>query len=1036
MSNHFENDNDNPLPDWLSGADSFGDDEPAQPVQPSEPTPDEPAPEWLSNAQPSGDWGGASGEEDLGYEEWMHQQEEANKPPPIEEEVPDWFQNVEEGAGADDSSDTGSFVPDWFMGLEEQSLEDAPDWFKDTGAVDSDSLLDTSAFETTAEAPRPTLDELAGLSQVDETPSADDEELPDWFTEESGADSSPDMEIPDLDFGAYPDAQAVDDILPDLDFGEDDADEPLVDEVDELLPDLDFGMSDMSDDSFADFAEVETPDLDFAGFDIEAEEDELPMFELEEEPEPEPAPPPAPEPELAPEDMDWLDELSFIETGILEDQAQKDAEELARQQAEEAEALAKLEADLAMLDNTQEDELDFGMADDAIADFSAVPHDVDDFLDAQDVDDELFASLEGGVSDDLSDTASAEWLEGSAPNIPTESAEDAGFGFDFSELSQSDMGFDFEKFMGKDEPDTAPEGEPDLDDVFAGSSTPGMTAPLGATAALIEEMGEANLEDLFGDLDDSVPAKPPTASMEDISLEGTSQLDLATTGELFDDFDDELFSKLEEADPGPSLAMTRDFDTGELTSGEDLDLSDLGLGPAERARAASGDAPDLERAGDQPEWIADLRPDMPVKVSAGNLEFDMQQTKIADMPDELKALRDKVAALTSQQPAEAADETSSGILAGISGLSATRVIEDVGEDFDISGTLHISDAQFGRIAILDQALAHIRQEQEIRRQEGSVRRDASEVVKAKTRAKFKIDRLLVAVLMLVVLVGPFISDALHVDNIEFPTEFSDDQMVVVDAVDEISAGDYILITFDYGPTTAYELDPLADALLRHIIKQGGIPVITSTSPLGALNSRAVMDNLRDNEDFLDVLGREDALVARTDYYTLRYVAGDAVGVRGLSSSTKVGEFLFDVDSDGEDTNLDIGTLTSDDFAFVVVIGEGVDDSRRWAEQANIEGLPKYLITTASAEPIAQSYVDIDGAVAYDGYLAGYRDARIYNALRNPEADKPADNLDDYNLPDTYIAQWYSTSLAVLAAVVIISLGLVINFVRRIGGRSK
>lgn len=1033
MSNHFENDNDNPLPDWLSGAESFGGDEPepAQPSQPSEPAPDEPTPDWLNNAQPSGDWG-AAGDEEVGYEEWMRQQEEANKPPPIEEEVPDWFQNVESGAEADASSDTGSFVPDWYMGLEEQSLDDAPDWFKDTGGLDSDSLLDTSAFEVPAEEelPPPSIDELAGLSDLPQlAEDTSDEMMPDWFNEETSDAGSDDDAMPDLDFGTYPDAQSVDDILPDLDFSKEVVDEDPLGDIDDLMPELDFAPDEMKDDSFAD---VDIPALDFG--DIEVEE-EAPLFEIEDEPAPS-APPPPPEPELAPEDMDWLNELSTIETGILQDQVEKEAEELARQQAEEEAALAKFEADLAMLEDEEADDLFADLAGDARPDI-ALEEDSDFAAFTQDVDDELFASLESGVSDELSGTATAEWLESDPATAPD--TDEEGIGFDFSELSESDMGFNFEKFMGKDEPatDFAPEGEPDLDDIFADSSAPSMTAPLGATAALIEEMGEANLEDLFGDMEDDVsPSIPSTDTIADVSLEGTSTLDLANTGELFDDFDDELLTKLEEADPGPSLAISTDFDTGELTSGEDLDLSDLGLGPAERSRSVSSDDSDLARAGDQPEWIADLRPDMPVKVSAGNLEFDMQQTKIADMPEELKALREKAAALTSKQIEETPADETSGILAGISGLSATRVVEEVSEDFDVSGTLRISDVQLSRIAILDQALSHIRQEQEIRRQAGLGRREAPEIVKAKTRAKLKIDRLLIAILLLVILVAPFITDALHIETVDVPTEFSDEQLVVAQAVDEISAGDYVLVTFDYGPTTAYELDPLADALLRDIIKHGGIPVITSTSPLGALNSRAVMDDLHDDEDLLAVLEREDALAPRQDYYMLRYVAGDALGVRGLSTSVTVGDFLFEVDSDGEDTNLNIRKLASDDFAFIIVIGEGIDDSRRWAEQANIEGLPKYLLTTASAEPIAKSYVDIDGAVAYEGYLAGYRDAQIYNALRNPEAIQPADNLDEYNLPDTSIAQWYSTSLAVLAAVVIISLGLVINFVRRIGGRSK
>ena len=1025
MSNHFDNDNDNPLPDWLSGADSFGDDEPAQPMPPPEPKADEPAPEWLTSAEPAGDWGTPS-QEDVGYDEWVRQQEEANKPKPIEDEVPDWFQNAESGDAASTEGDSGNFVPDWFMGLEEQSLDDAPDWFKDTGAVDSDSLLDISAFDKPTQAPPPrSIDELADLSGASKVPARSiesDEEVPDWFAADEILDEIIEPDIPDFNFGSP--AEPEEDLLPDFDFGDDLADELVLDS-DDLMPDLDF---DMGEAEGADFADMAMPDFDFA------------------EPEPEPPPPPpmpAPPP-MAQEDLDWLTELGDIESEIANEQAQAEALKFAAETPAEDDFLGLDFAD-DFAGEDEADELfaglevgadDMSWADEQPDDSATIPFPPDDFLDAQSVDDDLFAALERD-SDDFGGTESAEWLEGAVPTVSdTAGAEDVGFGFDFSELSENDMGFDFEKFMAQpreEAPDRADDSVPDLDDAFAPPTRKGMTAPLGGTADLIQQMGSANLEDLFGDLDQDAFA----SAVPNINLEGESKQELAMTGELFADFDDDLFGKLEEAETGPSLTMSKDFDTGELTSDDDLDLSDLGLGAAERAEALAQDVSDLANAGDQPEWVADLRPDMPVKLSAGNLEFDMQQAKLADMSDALKSLRDRTAAFTSQQSQIKAEETpSSGILAGITGLSASRVVEEVSDDFDIVSTLRISDAQLGRIDILDQALAHIRSEQELRREAGLGTREAPEVVKAKTRAKFKLDRLLIAVLMMAVLVAPFITDALHIEAIDPPSGFATEQMAVVDAVDTLNPGDYVLLSFDYGPTSAYELDPLAEALLRDIIKQGGIPVITSVSPLGALNSRMVINDLRDDKDFLAALGRENALTAREDYYTLRYVAGDTVGVRGLSTSVALGEFLFSVDSEGEATNLNIRKLDATDFAFIVVIGEGADDSRRWAEQANIEDLPKYLLTTAAAEPLAKAYVDTDGKVAFNGYLAGYRDARIYNSLRNAEADAPAKNLDEFNLPDTYISQWYSISLAVLLAVAIISLGLIINLVRRIGGRSK
>lgn len=1047
MSNHFDNDNDSPLPDWLSGAESFGDDEPAKPPPPPEPSADEPAPDWLTSAQQfTGDKGASSPQQEVGYDEWMQQEEEKNKPRPIEEEVPDWFQDVDSGSAEAESSDTGSFVPDWFMGLEEQSLDEAPDWVKNTGSVDASSLTDTSAFDKPTEAPRPSkletfTDSSSALPEPEpELPLESEAEMPDWFSADDTPSETIEPAMPDFDFGSpnednfastAPDA----DLMPDFDFGNDLADELVLDSADDLMPDLDF---DMPIETRDDFADVDMPDFNF---------DEL---EADSEPEPvAPPPPPLAEPVHNP-DLDWLDDM---ESDISAEATAAEQTKLANLDFAEDSGtdddlfglgdlgldFGEVESDDAdaLFANLAADDDDISWADNTVEDSSTIPFPPEDLLDAQSVDDDLFASLEGG-SDDLSDTDSANWLEGAVPTVSyTAGAEDVGFGFDFSELDENDMGFDFDKYTQQQkEAEAALETDDDaLDDTLSPPRRPGMTAPLGATASLIEEMDGSDLDDLFGDLDENAF----DVSTPDVDLAGASKQELAMTGALFMDEEDNFFAGLEDIEAEPSLSLTRDFDTGELTSDTDLDLSDLGVSPAEqRAQLTPADTSDLARTGDQPEWISDLRPDMPVKLNAGNLEFDMQQTKLSDMDDALKALRDRTAAFTSQQ-SQTADTTeaspSSGILAGIGGLTSSRVIEEVSDDFELTNTLRISDAQLGRVAILDSALAHIRREQEARRKSGLGAQEMPDVVKVKTRAKFKIDRLLIVVVLFAVLLAPFITDALHLDAIEPTTEFSGEQMAVVEAVDSIETGDYVLLSFDYGPTSAYELDPLAETLLRDIIKQGGIPVITSISPLGALNSRMVMDDLRDDEDFLETLGRDKALAPRVDYYTLRYLAGDTVGVRGLADSVLLGEFIFGVDSDGEDTNLNIRKLEATDFAMIVVIGEGVDDTRRWAEQADIDDLSKYLLTTASAEPLAKTYVKTSGTSAYQGYLAGYRDTQIYNALRNPEAIEPSENLDEYNLPDTHTAQWYSISLAVLGAVVIIGLGLIINLVRRIGGRS-
>jgi hypothetical protein len=399
------------------------------------------------------------------------------------------------------------------------------------------------------------------------------------------------------------------------------------------------------------------------------------------------------------------------------------------------------------------------------------------------------------------------------------------------------------------------------------------------------------------------------------------------------------------------------------------------------------------------------------------------------MPEALRALRERSAALSAISQTEQAEEASpsSGPLAGIvGGLGVTEIAEDLESEFQVGAALQVTDSQGRQIEFLESALSAVRREAEARR-EGEV--VIPEAVKVRTRARPKLDRFVISLILLALLIAPFITDGLHLDTFKAPGEsrLLSDQQAIHEAVDTLETGDYVLVSFDYGPTAARELNPLADAVIRDIIKQGGIPLLTGISPLGVLNARTVITDISEDETLLSALNRQAPLQAREDYFALNYIPGEAVGIRSLTRNEIAGESLFEFDQEGEETGLDIGELHDDDVAFVIVIGETLDDARRWAEQLDDDDIQKYLLTTASAEPLVQVYVDDD--LAYQGYLAGYRDTYNYNLARNPEA-LTADPESDFDLPDSSLGRWYSLTTGILAVLGFMVLGLIVNLVRR------
>jgi hypothetical protein len=91
------------------------------------------------------------------------------------------------------------------------------------------------------------------------------------------------------------------------------------------------------------------------------------------------------------------------------------------------------------------------------------------------------------------------------------------------------------------------------------------------------------------------------------------------------------------------------------------------------------------------------------------------------------------------------------------------------------------------------------------------------------------------------------------------------------AVQGLSAGDPVLVAFEYGPSEADELNLVGEPILRHLVERGAQISIVSTRP----ENRAVAEGLL------------SAIAAPLDQYTYSYRPGDATGVSQLLTDAPV-----------------------------------------------------------------------------------------------------------------------------------------------------
>ncbi len=427
----------------------------------------------------------------------------------------------------------------------------------------------------------------------------------------------------------------------------------------------------------------------------------------------------------------------------------------------------------------------------------------------------------------------------------------------------------------------------------------------------------------------------------------------------------------------------------------DLDalLAESGLPPIVEERAEDEDeiVPGLEGA-EMPDWLADAQTGEPGTpgYSAVGAVLRRSETPEEELSERLRLLRKRTGeAAAVAIPAAAPSDALAGVT---DGLSPTTVFSSVAVGRQVQAGVTLDKTQEARVATLSallglEALAEPELDEEGRPLPVDKAAEAARIKeaarRARARSRRKPLRLVITVALVVAVILPFFADFSSLISLPVAA-FDPARNGEMDAaIQALRSGDRVLIGFEYGPTSAGEMDALAVPLLMHILLRGAQPVIVSTNPAGILHARDVLSRLAHDEFLLAQLGRpiDRPLTTPDDYVILPYLPGGVVGLRALTATSTdvsaVDRGVFAVDLEGNPTGLNVRFLQTT-FKLVLTLAERGEDLRQWVEQVGVPvRLPLAAAVSVAAEPVALPYLHSGQLV---GLLSGYRDAYVYNAI--------------------------------------------------------
>ncbi len=187
-------------------------------------------------------------------------------------------------------------------------------------------------------------------------------------------------------------------------------------------------------------------------------------------------------------------------------------------------------------------------------------------------------------------------------------------------------------------------------------------------------------------------------------------------------------------------------------------------------------------------------------------------------------------------------------------------------------------------------------------------------------------------------------------------------------VDSLPEGANVLVSFDYDPSTMPELQPMAEAICRHLFQKNIHIIGMALWPQGASLGQDAMSNLGDS------LGKEQYV----DWVNLGYKTGGAVMIARLGTSIRA---VFPADRDGkpwDEIPVLEGVNKLQDVSLVISLSAGDPGIIAWVMMAGDRyGVPIGGGCTAVSAPQLYTYLQTNQMV---GLLGGLKGAADYETL--------------------------------------------------------
>ncbi len=211
--------------------------------------------------------------------------------------------------------------------------------------------------------------------------------------------------------------------------------------------------------------------------------------------------------------------------------------------------------------------------------------------------------------------------------------------------------------------------------------------------------------------------------------------------------------------------------------------------------------------------------------------------------------------------------------------------------------------------------------------------------------------------------------------IDLPIRPTPESQIVFDEINKLNAGDKMLLSFEYSPSTKPEIHPMAIAILKHLYAKNIQVYGFALWPDG---------NFMSTEAFSEVSDDYDKKYG-VDYVNLGYKPGGEAVIKGIASDIRT---LYTVDLQGTSIN-DIPMMKDvvniEDFDFVFSLSAGYPGSKEWVQYAcDPNNIPLSTGCTSIQVTDIMPYVEND---QIRGILAGMPGAAEYESLVEAELEK-------------------------------------------------